>query len=616
MKKLFTLFIALIAGVGTICAEKDGTPSKVIQQNNDDSRAEYVVMKVWLPIKNRPDPEFIEIIGNFIAGEQGVFMEWNESYWFVELEAKADHSFKFRSAVSWDEEIEIYHAEDKEWRTIGENELVFGQLWNDDQWKGAVCKFIQLDFSNPKCYRWKGDYTYVVLSLTSDKTKGNVTGDGLYENGDNVTFYATANYGYHFMCWSDGSKQNPRVMTLTKDTTLEAVFEPNKYSVSAADNPQGTISGLGTYEFNSSCTIEAIPNFGYHFIQWSDGHTENPREFVITQDTVFSAEFSTNTSGQCGNNLYWTFSNGQLSITGRGDMYPYTQNTIPWILLKPEIKTVSCSPEMTSISDYAFSNINTSKFNTIILPTNLVSIGAHAFDGDSFLETVDFGSNLESIGSYAFKGCTRILTMTSWADFTPNTEYTSMADVSSYAELYVLSSAFRKFQIDSNWNRFILREIGATKKTEDVSEVSVTPTNNAAEITWPSVIGADTYELVVKDKSGKIVCTLVFNSNGQLTSIAFAAPMRGDPPQKTQTAGFSFTVTGLNSGTGYDMTMTAKNSSGGVLKTETITFVTNGAQGIEDVGRNDVRSTKVIKDGQILILRGEKTYTLQGQEVK
>ncbi|MBQ9426601.1 MAG: Ig domain-containing protein [Paludibacteraceae bacterium] len=38
-------------------------------------------------------------------------------------------------------------------------------------------------------------------------------------------------------------------------------------------------------------------------------------------------------------------------------------------------------------------------------------------------------------------------------------------------------------------------------------------------------------------------------------------------------------------------------------------------EGIEDV-QSDVKNVKVIRDGQLLILRGEKVYTLQGQEVK
>jgi hypothetical protein len=40
------------------------------------------------------------------------------------------------------------------------------------------------------------------------------------------------------------------------------------------------------------------------------------------------------------------------------------------------------------------------------------------------------------------------------------------------------------------------------------------------------------------------------------------------------------------------------------------------SQGIENVQGDEVQSTKVVKDGQVLILRNGKTYTMQGQEVK
>ena len=40
------------------------------------------------------------------------------------------------------------------------------------------------------------------------------------------------------------------------------------------------------------------------------------------------------------------------------------------------------------------------------------------------------------------------------------------------------------------------------------------------------------------------------------------------------------------------------------------------SEGIEDVQSDEVQGTKVVKDGQVLILRNGKTYTMQGQEVK
>ena len=56
---------------------------------------------------------------------------------------------------------------------------------------------------------------------------------------------------------------------------------------------------------------------------------------------------------------------------------------------------------------------------------------------------------------------------------------------------------------------------------------------------------------------------------------------------------------------------------GGTLDTKTVSFTTTGdAQGIEDVQSDQVPCTKVLRNGQIFILRGDKTYTVTGQEVK
>ena len=153
--------------------------------------------------------------------------------------------------------------------------------------------------------------------------------------------------------------------------------------------------------------------------------------------------------------------------------------------------------------------------------------------------------------------------------------------------------------------------IGA--KSTETTEVNVTPSETTAEIIWPAVEGAATYELVIKDKSGNVICTLIFNANGQLTSIAFTAPARDEA---IQTAGFQFTVTGLDSGTDYDYTLTTKDDNGTVLNTENGSFKTTGeSQGFEDV-QTAKDANKIFHNGQIFILRGEKVYTVTGKEVR
>ncbi len=133
------------------------------------------------------------------------------------------------------------------------------------------------------------------------------------------------------------------------------------------------------------------------------------------------------------------------------------------------------------------------------------------------------------------------------------------------------------------------------------------------------VLNAATYKLVIRDTDGNTICTLTFNAQGQLTAIAFNVRARGNAPEQTQTAGFSFTITGLNSSTTYDYTLTAKDAAGNVLDTQTGTFTTDGTTGIEDIPSSiDLSSpTKVFENGNIYILLPDNTrYNLQGAEVK
>ena len=181
--------------------------------------------------------------------------------------------------------------------------------------------------------------------------------------------------------------------------------------------------------------------------------------------------------------------------------------------------------------------------------------------------------------------------------------------------VYVPADYLNTYKMHDFWGIYDVRPIGASKT--ETTEVKVEPTENTAEVAWPAVSGAATYELVIKDKGGNVICTLIFNSNGQLTQIAFNVPSRNNAPQQTQAAGFSFTVTGLEEGTSYDLTITSKDNNGTTLDTKTISFTTTGEpQGIEDVPSDQVQSTKFLRNGKMYIIRGEKVYNAQGALVK
>ena len=90
-------------------------------------------------------------------------------------------------------------------------------------------------------------------------------------------------------------------------------------------------------------------------------------------------------------------------------------------------------------------------------------------------------------------------------------------------------------------------------------------------------------------------------------------------PATAMTAnGLQFTVTGLSSATNYAFNLTVKDAQEMVVASYSGEFTTTGvAMAIDQISTLESSvANKVIKDGKIYILRGDKIYTLQGQEVK
>ncbi len=111
-----------------------------------------------------------------------------------------------------------------------------------------------------------------------------------------LTVLATADAGYHFVQWEDGSSTNPRTLIVSSDTTLTATFAED----SGSTTNKKTILLYGadcqtpmSYEFAEGATINLIanPTEGYMFTQWSDGNTSNPRIITVTDNAEFHAEF-------------------------------------------------------------------------------------------------------------------------------------------------------------------------------------------------------------------------------------------------------------------------------------------------------------------------------------
>lgn len=138
------------------------------------------------------------------------------------------------------------------------------------------------------------NHTYIAVfaidrhTVTLPAENGMTTGAGTYNYGTDVQISAFANQHYHFVRWSDGETASSRYIAVSQDTVITAIFEGNPHTVTTSVT-NGVIAGGGTFPYGTTVTLAVVPDIHYRFVSWSDGNTDNPRSFVLTQDTLMTA---------------------------------------------------------------------------------------------------------------------------------------------------------------------------------------------------------------------------------------------------------------------------------------------------------------------------------------
>lgn len=130
------------------------------------------------------------------------------------------------------------------------------------------------------------------LTLTCDEEKGTINGtSGEYDYGTTHTFSATHNTGFYFVQWSDGSTDNPRTITLTQDTTINAIFATQTFIVKFVDD-NDTILSSQEYEYGAIPEPPANPvkkndaQYSYSFTGWK------PQIIAVTSDATYKATYT------------------------------------------------------------------------------------------------------------------------------------------------------------------------------------------------------------------------------------------------------------------------------------------------------------------------------------
>ena len=186
----------------------------------------------------------------------------------------------------------------------------------------------------------------------------------------------------------------------------------------------------------------------------------------------------------------------------------------------------------------------------------------------------------------------------------------------SLAEIYRASSIWRGFNIQVD-NTLL-------EQDQQDQEVTTEPEEHSVQFTWPSVEGASYYTLIIwaNEERTEKICTLTFNSMGQLVEIDFSkhAPVRR---AMNTAASFSFRYNGLSEGTDYWFTITASDANNTELFYASGSFATLGANtptAIEEIsdetGTFEGSNGKILRNGQIYLIYEGRMYDIRGNQIK
>ena len=513
----------------------------------------------------------------------------------------------------------------------------------------------------------------VVVNVNTNEN-GTIIGSGTYKYGDAVTLTAVANDHYHFVRWDDGNTNNPRIITATKDITLSAEFAIDTHQVIVNVDENGSATGSGVYNYGETITLTATPNAHYHFSKWSDGNTENPRTYIVSQDATLTAEFAIDTHNVAVSGS----ENG--SATGSG-VYNYGETI-----------TLTATPN----AHYHFSKWsdgNTDNPRSYVVTNDVTLTAEFAIDTHNIVVNGSENGIVTGVGTYNY-GDTVTLSITPnegykfvrWSDGKTDNPRTIIVteDITLGVELelltYIVSVSCHEthgtvsgsgtykhgetivitatandgFKF-AQWNDGDINAQRTLVVTSDIiliatfEEIQCKLTLVSNDPTMGSVFGEGTYKY-----GTEVSINAVANTGYQFTQWSD----NNTAAQRTLTITTDMLLTAYFQPIKYIITATANDETLGMVygggeypyntsislmavPNEGAEFITwtNGmidnpyifnvvenvtiqaifkviSSGVNDIIANDNIATKILRNGQFIIIRDGKTYTVMGQELK
>lgn len=502
------------------------------------------------------------------------------------------------------------------------------------------------------------------LTLSSDEAQGTInTLHALECNNDTAVIYAQANAGYHFTSWSDGNIDNPRTLIMTQDKTLHANFAVSLYNftVQSEDETKGSVTGNnGSYQYGAELTITATPSEHYTFDHWKIEQERIPEGSIVAKFSIPASW----TDPQA-----WVWETGEYGhweqLSKEGEWYVYRTNDDNMHILLAKDQSYTGKTEDIDLAEsacYIIGGDGTTSFPPVTKSYGCITPEDYAPYKDTIKSTIyenpytfSISTNTKATAIFAkeqYQFCYSCINGYGNTDYSGSWNY-GCASVEDGQTITVTITPYSGYVFqqwaDGNTDNPRIFTITENMSVEAICirDQSVL-TLNTSDDEAGRVFGAGSY-----DKYSSVQIFAIPNSGYDFAGWSDGKYMNPrylylDEAEKTLTANFEIT-----SAAQYVVNVSAQNPAlGSAAATNYVrldaapfdgcTFV-RWSDGNTDNPRymalnadielqaifegipSNVESTssatqnsvhKIIVNDQIFILRGEKVYTLQGQEVK
>jgi hypothetical protein len=575
------------------------------------------------------------IIGTF-DGWKGTPM-YEASYgqqkaYMYQVSDEPGSTFKFFDAVrGWDNEIQYYDSI-RGW--IGMNNYEFPNIEADTA-------TLVYDLSDPSMYCWalckpaEPVYHHVVLT-SNNPNFGAVYGDTVLTWPDSiVTIGATAAEGYVFSKWSDGNIDNPRRVIVTTDTAFMAIFKLFKYTVTVATNgpTMGTVIGGGTYAPGEQVTIMATPYKGCEFVEWSHGNRLNPLSFRVEADTMFTAVFRQKEIPApviCSDTMSFTAADTTLlavRIYSPEQILPYDR----FIIAPIDNHTVMGAQNASYRDSVAYvkaMNISRVAVVTAVPHDSLFRLQT----AEGYLTPGNEARNAlyaDEVGAdwILAKYDSVVIPQTVHYDQRMLLYNETAARYSAYRQLTSIdrrqTSIFKLLapRVEPVVPVVITEDTTAWQEPETVVDsitVEVAPQDTVAVISTPQLDYVYSFTLFIwaDETHTQVLLIITYDSEGNQLSVT-----RPNAVRRLSAAGapaINFEVNGLQPSKMYSYTLVACEDDGSILTSLNSAFTTAPAPMPSNIGNlyEQEGTLKLVRDGQLIILRNGKWYNALGVPVK